>query len=88
MLVDRVAVLGSGQELAEETRRKGITEVLIAIPSARGAQMAQILQHCHAAAVPCKTDARIGRIRSKRSRRRTDPGRRRGGSPWPKSGAS
>jgi FlaA1/EpsC-like NDP-sugar epimerase len=55
MLVDRVAVLGSGQELAEETRRKGITEVLIAIPSARGAQMAQILQHCHAAAVPCKT---------------------------------
>lgn len=55
MLVDRVAVLGSGQELAEETRRTGITEVFIAIPSARGAQMAQILQHCHAAAVPCKT---------------------------------
>src|ERR1035438_5731001 len=33
-------------------------------------------------------DAWIGRIRSKRSSLRTDPGRRRGGSPGPKSGAS
>jgi FlaA1/EpsC-like NDP-sugar epimerase len=55
MLIDRVAILGSGQDLAEQTRRKNVAEILIAIPSARGPQMAQILQHCHAAGAPCKT---------------------------------
>lgn len=55
MLINRVAVLGSGQDLAEQTRRKGVAEVLIAIPSARGPQMAQILEHCHTAGAPCKT---------------------------------
>lgn len=55
MLVGRLPVLGPGQELAEQARRKAIAEVLIAIPSARGPQMAHILQHCHAAGVPCKT---------------------------------
>ncbi len=60
MLVNRVAVLGSGKQLAAQVQRMRIDEVLIAIPSARGRQMAEILHHCHLAGVPCKTMPGLG----------------------------
>lgn len=48
-------VLGSGEQLADIARRHGIDMVLIAIPSARGAQMSRILERCHEAGLECKT---------------------------------
>jgi FlaA1/EpsC-like NDP-sugar epimerase len=60
MLVNRIPVLCSGPQLAAEVKGKNIDEVIIAIPSARGRQMAQILQYCHAANVPCRTMPGLG----------------------------
>lgn len=59
-LVNRVAVLSSGRQLAAQVQRKRIDEILIAIPSAHGRQIAQVLQYCHAAGVPCKTMPGLG----------------------------
>jgi FlaA1/EpsC-like NDP-sugar epimerase len=50
-----VSVLGHGEDLAEVAARQAIDVILVAIPSARGAQMARILKLCHAAGVLCKT---------------------------------
>ena len=50
-----VRVLGTGANLDALVRRHNIDLVLIAIPSASGAQMTRILEHCIAADVPHKT---------------------------------
>jgi FlaA1/EpsC-like NDP-sugar epimerase len=50
-----LCILGSGRELATLVPEFGIDLVLIAIPSATGDQMCQILNSCHAAGVLCKT---------------------------------
>ncbi|HWQ57028.1 MAG TPA: nucleoside-diphosphate sugar epimerase/dehydratase [Bryobacteraceae bacterium] len=53
--IQRVAVLGSGAELAGIVRRHGITQVLIAIPSADSEEMTRILRTCRESNVSCKT---------------------------------
>jgi FlaA1/EpsC-like NDP-sugar epimerase len=55
MRVQGVPVLGHGDDLAEIVSKLAITEILIAIPSADGPQMARILERCHQAGVRCKT---------------------------------
>jgi FlaA1/EpsC-like NDP-sugar epimerase len=48
-------VLGTGNELPKITGDQQIDEVLIAMPSASGAEMTAILKRCHGAGIPCKT---------------------------------
>src|SRR5262249_3197355 len=48
-------VLGFGRCLNEVVRERRIDKILIAIPSATGAEMSRILSHCHAAGVGFKT---------------------------------
>lgn len=55
-------VLGNGGELKALCARTGVKEVLIAAPSADGAQMLQILQHCRHANVRYRTVATLGEI--------------------------
>ena len=55
MRVQLVPVLGAGADLPAVARRHSIDEVLVAIPSASGPEMAAILQRCHDAGLRCKT---------------------------------
>jgi FlaA1/EpsC-like NDP-sugar epimerase len=55
-----VRVLGTGEDLADLAVAHVIAEVLIAIPSATGSQMASIIQRCHQAKVSCKTIPSLG----------------------------
>ena len=55
VLINGAPVLGSGPALAALVRKHKIEVVLIAIPSALGAEMAHILALCHEAGVKCKT---------------------------------
>ena len=50
-----VPVLGGGDEVESLVRKHNIEMILIAIPSATGAEMTRILELCHAAGVECKT---------------------------------
>lgn len=54
-VIQGMPVLGTGADLASLVSKHQIEEVLIALPSATGAQMTQILGLCHAAAVRCRT---------------------------------
>ncbi len=53
--VQGLRVLGTGEGLAAIVRKHAIEQVLIAIPSATGAQMTEILSRCQSAGVKCKT---------------------------------
>jgi FlaA1/EpsC-like NDP-sugar epimerase len=57
-----VPVWGSGASLAAVVAKYGIQEILIAIPTAVGPQMIEILKHCHRAAVPYKMVPSLGEI--------------------------
>lgn len=62
-----VRVLGSGRDLGrivERYKRHSISidEVVIAMPSASGRQMAQAFAHCRASGVPCKTIPNLGEL--------------------------
>jgi FlaA1/EpsC-like NDP-sugar epimerase len=57
-----VSVLGGGEDIADLVRAREIQIILIAIPSASGAEMTRILSLCHAAGVPCKTIPGLGEI--------------------------
>jgi len=48
-------VLGNGAKLPSIVRARNIQTVLIALPSATGAEMTNILKHCHEAGVSYKT---------------------------------
>jgi FlaA1/EpsC-like NDP-sugar epimerase len=50
-----VPVLGGGDLAESLVRKHNIQTILIAIPSASGAEMTRILKLCHAAGVECKT---------------------------------
>jgi FlaA1/EpsC-like NDP-sugar epimerase len=50
-----VPVLGGVDRVVERVAKHHIDTILIAIPSATGAQMTRILERCHAARVECKT---------------------------------
>jgi len=59
-LIMGVPVFGSGREAALvmgrlKQRQIGIREIIIAMPSATGRQMQEVLSNCRAAKVPCKT---------------------------------
>jgi len=49
------SVLGSGGDARRLIRDRHVDVILIAIPSATGAEMTRILELCHAAGVECKT---------------------------------
>jgi FlaA1/EpsC-like NDP-sugar epimerase len=53
--VHGLRVLGTGEDLAAIVRKHDIAQVLIAIPSATGVQMTEILRRCRSAGVKCKT---------------------------------
>jgi FlaA1/EpsC-like NDP-sugar epimerase len=53
--IHRVRVLGNGAVLSYIIASQTIETVLIAMPSANGAQMTDILKHCHEAGVSYKT---------------------------------
>ncbi len=53
--IQGVKVLGAGEDLSKTVQSHGIEEVLIALPSATGAEMALILKRCQQAGVRCRT---------------------------------
>jgi FlaA1/EpsC-like NDP-sugar epimerase len=55
MYVQRVPVLGQGVDLPDIRKKRSVQDVLIAIPSADGPMMTEILSHCHRAQMKCKT---------------------------------
>jgi FlaA1/EpsC-like NDP-sugar epimerase len=58
--IQGIRVLGTGDDLTDTVAAHAIDEVLIAIPSASGSQMAAILKACHQAKVSCKTIPGLG----------------------------
>jgi FlaA1/EpsC-like NDP-sugar epimerase len=60
--VQGVKVLGHGSELPAITSQHEIGEILVAIPSATGPQMARIIEYCHSAGVRCRTVPSLGEI--------------------------
>jgi FlaA1/EpsC-like NDP-sugar epimerase len=55
-------VLGGGDEAAAVARKHGVDIILIAIPSASGADMTRILERCRQAEVECMTIPGLGEI--------------------------
>jgi FlaA1/EpsC-like NDP-sugar epimerase len=62
LVIHGANVLGNGQKLEAVARRDQINTVLIAIPSASGEQMTQILRRCQKANVSYKTVPSLGEI--------------------------
>jgi FlaA1/EpsC-like NDP-sugar epimerase len=62
MRVAGVTVLGNGDAIRVLVARHRIEMVLIAIPSATGAQMTRILELCHMAGVECRTVPGLGEM--------------------------
>jgi FlaA1/EpsC-like NDP-sugar epimerase len=63
-----VPVLGGGDQIDALVTKHNIVTILIAIPSATGAQMTRILERCHAARVECKTIPGLGEVIEERGR--------------------
>jgi FlaA1/EpsC-like NDP-sugar epimerase len=61
-LIHRVKVFGTRAVLPSVVVSQAIETVLIALPSATGAQMTRVLQHCHDAGVSYKTVPGLGEI--------------------------
>ncbi len=59
LYVSGAKVLGRGEDLSSIAARTGVTEVLIALPSASSEQMLKILKHCQQARVRFRTVAAI-----------------------------
>jgi FlaA1/EpsC-like NDP-sugar epimerase len=57
-----VTVLGGGERVRAAVAKYKIDVILVAIPSATGAQMARILEQCHAAGAECKTVPGMGEV--------------------------
>lgn len=55
-------VLGGGEDIKALVKRHDVELILIAIPSASGAEMTRILELCHIAKVECKTIPGLGDI--------------------------
>lgn len=62
LVIHGTKVLGAGESLAELARRHAVETVLIALPSATGAQMSRILRLCHEAGVAYKTIPSLAEI--------------------------
>ncbi len=61
-VLNGVSVLGNGDDLTEVARRQRAEILLIAIPSASGAQMKAILERCTFAGIPYKTIPSLAEI--------------------------
>jgi FlaA1/EpsC-like NDP-sugar epimerase len=61
--VNGVAVLGTGAQLPALVAGRNIEEVLIAVPSADGSRMKNMVQNCRRAGVPFRTMPAIGEMR-------------------------
>jgi len=57
-----VNVLSAGNQVEAQVKKHDIDTILIAIPSATGADMTRILERCHAAGAECKTIPGLGEI--------------------------
>jgi FlaA1/EpsC-like NDP-sugar epimerase len=57
-----VSVLGGGDQIREIATKYNVAIILIAIPSATGAEMTGILKRCHAAGAECKTIPGLGDV--------------------------
>jgi FlaA1/EpsC-like NDP-sugar epimerase len=55
LLIEQVPVFDSSRDFAPIVRKKNIDEILIAIPSATGPQMIEILRRCQQVGVPFRT---------------------------------
>jgi FlaA1/EpsC-like NDP-sugar epimerase len=62
MLLQGVPVRGGGKDLAALAAADGVEEVLIAIPSATGAQMSRIVEHCRRAGLTFRTMPALSEI--------------------------
>jgi FlaA1/EpsC-like NDP-sugar epimerase len=62
MRVAGLPVLGCGNDVKALVKKHRIELILIAIPSATGAEMTRILEVCHGAGVECKTVPGLGDI--------------------------
>jgi FlaA1/EpsC-like NDP-sugar epimerase len=62
MKLGDVPILGRGEDLPQLVARHAISEVLIAMPSTRGAELTRILGYCRTAGVRCKTVPGLGEI--------------------------
>jgi FlaA1/EpsC-like NDP-sugar epimerase len=62
MLLQGVPVRGGGKDLAALAAANGVEEVLIAIPSATGAQMSRIVEHCRRAGLAFRTMPALSEI--------------------------
>lgn len=60
--INGITVVGGGDEIKALTRKHKVELILIAIPSATGAEITRILSLCHAAGVECKTVPGLGEI--------------------------
>jgi FlaA1/EpsC-like NDP-sugar epimerase len=61
-VIQGVKVLGGGSDLSSIVKRHGISQILIAIPSATGAQMREIISRCRAAQTGFRTMPPISEI--------------------------
>jgi FlaA1/EpsC-like NDP-sugar epimerase len=55
MMINGVPVRGGGDRMRELAAAHDVQEVLIAVPSASGAQMKHMVQHCQRAGIPFRT---------------------------------
>lgn len=62
LCINGATVLGGGDDIYTLVKTHKIEIILIAIPSATGAEMTRILSLCHAAAVECKTIPGLGEV--------------------------
>jgi FlaA1/EpsC-like NDP-sugar epimerase len=63
MSVNGVVVLGTGAQLPELVARRKVEEVLIAVPSADGNRMTNMVRNCQRAGVPFRTMPAIAEMR-------------------------
>jgi FlaA1/EpsC-like NDP-sugar epimerase len=57
-----VRVVGAGADLPVLAPRHRISEILIALPSVAGAEMVNILVHCHSSGIKCRTIPALAEI--------------------------
>jgi FlaA1/EpsC-like NDP-sugar epimerase len=62
VLINGVPVLGGGEKAKQLVAQHNIEVILIAIPSASGVEMTQILELCHEAGAKCKTVPGLGEM--------------------------
>ena len=73
MVIHGKRVFGTGRTLAEVVRDQQVVRVLIAMPSATGPELAEVLERCHEAGVACRTVPALDEILVERRERFSTP---------------